>query len=234
MLERIDAYLLDRMSGAERSAFEADMSRDPELVTQVDAQRRIHDAVGYRQVSNILGQLGRNAQPRPARRIIVRMLAIAAGVVLLVCLGIVFLRQQPEEKQLFARYYEADPGMPTLMGAEQGMYVFMEGMVAYRSGKYDSALKLWAGLEDQTRFRDTLSFYRAMANIGLGKFDNAITDLEHTGRHGEFAHKRDWYLALALVRTGQYADAKTLLEEIRASQSPWRQPAEELLAHISR
>ncbi len=231
-LERIDAYLLHRMPDQERHQFETELDVNPALREAFEHQRAIADAIGYGQVQNALFTMypekGNNTL---RKKRFWRTLSIAAALAAVTCV-LYFLLSPPKYRKVFAEFYTADPGLPTLMGEDRQNYVFYQGMVDYKSGNDAAALRAWKSLVGSGRYPDTLTYYLAMASIGTGDYV-AATDYLKQEPNGAFALKRKWYLALATLRQGDVAQARLVFAEIAQQPGPYTDRARALLDRIN-
>lgn len=233
LLERIDAYLMDKMSPQERSQFEAELEARPELRKLLAEQQDIHDAIGYREVGKTLRKLGTQPAPlRTSRTRVITWIALAASVLIVVAMIFLLPARQPEHIRLYSEYYTPDPGLPTLMGEAERDYVFMQGMVAFKSGDFADALSQWQSLSAGERYRDTLPFYTGLAHMGLDEFDAARQHLERTSPDGAFAEKRQWYLALILIHEEELDAARALLRTLSDRPGRFQAQAGELLRRM--
>ena len=233
ILERTDAYLLGRISPSEKAEVETSLRSHPEYAEALHGQRMIMDALGYRQMHGHLHAVfEHSALPVRRRFTLWSVMAVAAG--LLVILFLVFQTNQrlPASDALYAEFYLQDPGLPTLMGEPSRSRTFDEGMVLYKTGAYTEALSLWSGLATPGNTSDTLSFYLAMAHLGNAGYAQAAALLEEIPGESAFAHKKLWYRALLALRDGDHAQARALLTAVSSSPGLFQGQAEKLIRRI--
>lgn len=220
--DKIERYLLGQLSPEEAGLFEKEMAADAALRAEVDAMRDMILSIEYAglksnlQAYKIEGAADtspKEAQPRQgeAKRIGLfsrKIIAIAAGLALLITAGIFALRQDGSD---IDKLFYADPGLPTVM-SETKQYEFYDAMVDYKMGKYELALEKWgrtAGIG-----ADTLAYYRAMAMIQLEDFAGAEEKLRSIPDSSSLAMKADWYLVYVLLQSDRREEAKTLLKQL--------------------
>jgi hypothetical protein len=235
ILDRIDDYLVHRMSHADRMQFEEDMKNDPELANTFHELQEIHHAIGYNQAEQALKHAHQKMHvvSTSRRRIIPGiLLAIAASAALLIALFFLLSRSQSEQAKLYAEYFSMDPGLPTTMDANKNEYTFYQGMVEYKSGDYQSAITRWEGLKGGDRYVDTLSFYLGMAHLGLDQLHQAESYFNESGSSDPFKDKRAWYSALIALRAGDVASARVTLQSLASRPGDFQKQAEALLQRI--
>jgi hypothetical protein len=218
-LDQIDEYLMDRMSAEVRTQFETALVADPALANTVEELRQIKHAIGY--------QLYRRR-----RKTMYLLAAIAACV--LVCVGVFFMNsaEKPRGTKLYTEYYSQDPGLPTLMDSGTEEYVFYQGMVDYKSGNYRAALERWHSVDGSNQYADTLTFYMAMAHLGLNDLAQAFDHLAQVNESGPFGQKRNWYSALIALKHGDLQTTRQLLEPLSTSPGLFQQRAVTLLDRL--
>ena len=148
-----------------------------------------------------------------------RTLAAAASFAGIFFLGW-WMMQSPvnSEDQLFADAFYTDPGLPTPM-SETNNYNFYDAMVDYKMEKYDLALEKWNKPSLQIG-KDTLNFYKGMALVNKGDFQQSISILNKIDKSSSFYDKANWYKVRILIDQGKYQEAKALLETIPKSTNP--------------
>lgn len=139
----------------------------------------------------------------------------AAAAVLVVIFGILWMMQSINSpEKIFATHFEADPGLRTVMGAEND-YDFYEGMVAYKRKEYKEAINWWQKLLPEKENNDTLNYFLGIAFLAQGNAEKSLEYLEPAKKFNEGIFKEDaaYYTALAKIKLGQIEAAKQLLKE---------------------
>lgn len=155
-------------------------------------------------------------------------LAIAASILFFLCLGAwgIWFRQPIHEK-LFSHYFQPDPGLATVM-SQSASYDFEKAMVEYKNGQYQAALKTWTELLTQNPGNDTLIYFMGSAQMAMGKYEEAMKNLEQVANNTSSTFVRDacWYLGLYYLRVNDkqqaidyliksgYPEASELTDEI--------------------
>lgn len=224
--ELLERYVLDRMGPAERREFEHRLGNESELK---DAYQDCQDqiiAIGYAGLEEKLKsyrlpvektthehpEFTSDRKPLSLLRRSGLMKWIAAAAVVIIT-ALWFLLNGPGiwSEPDFDEIFYQDPGLPTPMSGT-GQYRFYDAMVDYKAGKYETALDKWEGVGGIGL--DTLTYYRGMAYMGLGKSDEALSLLESVAATSPLGEKTQWYRIYLLIQTNQYAQALALISTV--------------------
>ncbi len=226
--ERIEAYLLNTMQMQQRLQFEEEMSRDALLRREVELQRKLIAAVETGVLPMPQKQPSSAAQPaaRSGRSRFVWYAAAAVVAVFVASLWL-FRGQQPASQQLFATYFQPDPGLPVHMSSTSA-YTFYDGMVSYKEGDYMRAVLQWEQVASEQGYSDTLHYYIGVAMLNNNEPKVAQRHLTAVAEtEGAFRRKAIWYLALCYLRTGDDTNVAEWLRQI-----PDDERAADLLKHM--
>jgi len=104
----------------------------------------------------------------------------------------------------------------------------------YWDGKYREALTEFESLSAPVKDNDNLLFLKAECLMALGKVEEAVPAyaLILKSDKSRYIEVSAWHLALAYLKMGKTAQAKTQLQEIGRSGSKWRREATVLLKSI--
>jgi len=213
---QIDAYLQQQLTEQERTDFEAKMAEDAALRDQVAEQQRTIELIeweGARAVLQEVMQEKLSERPgvrRPVWRRLAPIMAIAAGVLVLLLINIFRPKAGPNE--LFQRYFSPAQGLPSLLGATDNP-AFEEGMISYKRAEYAEALRYWDTLAGATD-NDTIAFYTGLSELALGNAEMAISELDRSFSP-QFSEDAKWYRSLAHLKLGELEKARRLWEELR-------------------
>ncbi len=230
--ERIDQYLSGQMDIAGRKALEAEMANNIQLRNEVDLQRRLMQAVEIGTLGETASVADKAGSALPERAPFRHWLYAAAAIAVFVLgyLGWQFFKDSSHEPaDLYATYFYPDPGLPVTMRADSNVYLFNEGMVAYKEEQYDRALETWNALVRSGGETDTLRFYIAMAYLNTGNLNDASPALETfiADSQSPFHQRALWYMALIQVKEENFPAAVKLLEQVSEFDE-----AEQLLREI--
>lgn len=233
--EQIERYLLDQMADQEKSSFEAEMEKDQILAKQTEGLRnlilsseihglqesmdRFHD-----DLAEDVGKIKKLNAPFPLKRYL-----IAAAIGILILIGIFSLQNRgSQHEQLFASYFQADPGLITSMSSGNN-YEFNKAMVAYKEGKYKEAIGSWEKLYQNNPQNDSLNYFLGAAHLANEEAAKAILYLENLSplKESRFQEESFWYLGLAYLKSGEIEKAR---EFISKSDRPEKAKLLELLS----
>ncbi len=229
--ETIEAYVLDRMSRADRVAFEQRMASDGALRAEVELERENIRAVELggmeRLLKGIAAEERRTTDHGPNWS---RYAKYAAMIAVLIGGAVWWSLRSPVNERLFADHFVADPGLPVTMGAASAP-AFSDAMVSYKEGKYAEARSKWIPLLEQEPSNDTLRYYIASASLAEGDAQAAIPLFEELANDtaSVFQQKSAWSLFLAYVRSGDISKAQMIPFK---SDPEHEQEAREIIQHL--
>ena len=230
--DKMDRYLMNKMSARERQAFEEALRTDPDLARQLAAHREaiaLAKAMGDRTVKERIRQAGEKATEQIQRfgakhkknngTTWLFLLLLAALAFALVY----FFKKNKtvEPERIYASYYQA---LPLTFGDRGFEDLLSAASIAYGEKDYTKALQLFesavpanedakVGLAKGICHME-LQGYEEAGQILAGFIDDAL--------YGE--HCR-WYLALCLLQTGDSAQAKTHLQYLAQSDKRFQHAA---------
>lgn len=209
MKDRIDNYILGRMSNEERQAFEKEMSVNLELQEKVALHRDIVRAMRIERDKEYLQSLERDIKmqkitERRRRTFAMRISSIAAAACLVLGVFVHF------DTQSDYRQYGDSIELAISRGGDDSDKV----VVAIKDGNYDEALRLIAEAEAKPFVCDDTN--------------PEIVEAERD----EYQREQDelqWYKTVAYMRMGKYIKAKKLLKQIALSDSEYKDEAQAAL-----
>lgn len=209
MKDRIDNYILGRMSNEERQAFEKEMSVNLELQEKVALHRDIVRAMRIERDKEYLQSLERDIKmqkitERRRRTFAMRISSIAAAACLVLGVFVHF------DTQSDYRQY----GLGIELAISRGGGDSNKAAVAINEGHYDEALSLIAEGEAKPFVCDDTN--------------PEIVEAERD----EYQREQDelqWYKTVAYMRMGKYIKAKKLLKHIALSDSEYKDEAQAAL-----
>ena len=238
--ERIDNYLLGRMSEAERVAFERDLKTDAELKEEYECQKAIANAVQKVAMKDFLTQHAAERQEESSN---------------VVDLSTYFKQSTGKIRDFFS----SGQRVAWTLVSVAAMVVAIVGSVNYTSTLHTmqgNGMLAYAelstpvardGNELDTMIEDAYNL------IGEGEFDNATDAIEKAKgmvleslaqpaetEEDEYKHQvlqlklydLEWYEAIVLMRQGKVLKAKKVLNAISTSDSPYADAARNELNSI--
>lgn len=228
LLETIERYLKDAMALEERASFERRMEENEQLCQQVEDTRIIFSGIRKAVLEDKLNVLHEDlvkdkkiSQDSPkVFKLNFKTLSIAASVLILV--GGFWLFNRPSKNdRLFNTYFEKPIGLPTVMGGNTEHFEFLDAMVEYKIGDYDSAIKRWEALLSENQTNDTLQFYLGAAYLAKGNQEKAIPYLNEViaNNNSNFQNKGFYYLGMAYIKDEKWDLAKEMLQNTTAVEA---------------
>ena len=249
--ERIDNYLLGRMSEAERVAFERDLATDAELKEEYECQRAIANAVQKVAMTDFLTQHA--AERKKAEQLVAADLAEPDRNVI----DLTSLLSRISEK--VQGYFSSGQRVAWTLASVAAMVVAIVGSVNYTSTLHTmqgngmlAYSELSAPVARDGNELDTI-IEEAYNLIGSGEFDKATDAIEKAKavvldsiaqpvktEEDEYEHQvlqqklydLEWYEAIALMKQGKVIKAKRALEALATSSSPYADTARNELNNI--
>lgn len=209
MEERIDNYILGRMSNEERQAFEKEMSVNSELQEKVALHRDIVRAMRIERDKEYLQSLERDIKvqemtERRRRTFAMRISSIAVAACLVLGVFVHF------DTQSDYRQY----GLGIELAVSRGGGYSDKVAELINDGNYDEALSLIAEAEAKPFVCDDTN--------------PEIVEAERDEYHRE-QDELQWYKTVAYMRMGKYIKAKRLLKQIASSDSAYKDVAQAAL-----
>lgn len=213
--ERIDRYILGEMNEAERQAFEAEMSSDPELKKEYELQREIALAVQRVHLKRHMQDIERKAKNERRRRIkTISMWSISAAIAF-VCIVGVDTKWSSDLRDASAIYYAETVMPPSRSDNDVDFHLSM----AYKyigEDNYDVA----------TQCLDAASFF-----IEHQLHYNVPTEEYEYNKEVVLMKKQDveWYRMLVLMKQGKIFKSRKVLKNIAESDSRYADDARQIL-----
>lgn len=227
--ERIDNYLLGRMSEAERVAFEKDLATDEELKEEYECQKAVANAVQKVAIKDFLTQHAAERQAESnnvidlstyfkqasgkireffssGQRVVWTLASVAAMVVAIV--GSVNYTSTLNTMQGNGMLAYTELTVPVSRDGNELDALIEKAYTLIGAGNFDTAL-------------DTIRSAKAMANEGL---EALVVTEEDEYEHQVLQQKLydlEWYEAIVLMRQGKVFKAKRMLKSIASSSSPY-------------
>lgn len=209
MEERIDNYILGRMSNEERHAFEKEMSVNSELQEKVALHRDIVRAMRIERDKEYLQSLERDIKvqemtERRRRTFAMRISSIAAAACLVL-----------------------------------GVFVHFDTQSDYRQYGLGIELAISRGGGDSDKVAELINdenYDEALSLIAEAEAKPFVCDDPNTeiieAEQDEYRREQDelqWYKTVAYMRMGKYIKAKRLLKQIASSDSEYKDEAQAAL-----
>lgn len=240
LMDRMDKYLEGAMSEEEIKAFESELQTNSELARAFEQHKETIltiESIGMKdEIAEVIRQ-NRNQSEKKARTVSFNRSAIAVAASLVILIGAFFFLKPSGTSSglsLYSSLYQADPGLPTLMGATDNP-IFSDAMVSYKEGKYQEALESFNVLSVANPGNDTLAFYQGICYLELNQTQESIQSFDQIDPSKPiWGNKAEWYKAMAWLKADQVQNAREILEQIAADNNHrYEKEAQSALERIS-
>lgn len=211
--EKIESYLLKSMSNSQQKIFEKELSENKALSAKFHTVKSMVNGIeeiAFREnLEGIHQEWEANASESQKKSWIWIRYSIAASIILVIgFFSWLFWLRPDVSEQLFATYYQADPGLVTAMGGSME-YEFDRGMVDYKTGNYPAAIQRWEDLIQENPGNDTINYFLGAAHLELNNTTPAKHYLQKVleSDGSKFKEEAIWYLALVNVLERDYEKA---------------------------
>lgn len=219
-IERIEQFVLDKMSDQQAEAFRKELEQSPVLRDKYAEVKALIEAVEEGALRENLEQFHQQMETefpasKSTRHLSSYYWAAAAAIVLLIAAAVwILYPQETVHQKLYAQFYQEDPGLITAMSSE-GQYEFDRAMVDYKSGNYREAIERWEKLIIKKADNDTLNYFLGVAHLALEETGPAISYFEIVSQlpEGRFSDDNYWYMALAYLKQGKIEEAVGKLDK---------------------
>jgi tetratricopeptide (TPR) repeat protein len=229
----IEGYLEGSLNEDERTEFEEELASDRELQLLVRLHYEVNQSIRDEGLHKLKDELEKIRAVRSGRVRSVRLLSVAAAVIIIPALAFglrLLLNSERSPLTTFNKYYtpyEVDFVMRSEMPDDE----LDKGLSEYSEGNYAEAIQIFTALSDSSYM---IGFYRGIAYLGNKDFAEAIAAFREIpeDRRNLFSDHRDWYLSLALIATGNYQDASVILAGLQSEKGMYSDRAGHLLRMI--
>ncbi len=238
IFETIERYLADSLSKDEVTQFEARMANDPELQQEVAMHKALHQTLSDQDTLDFKEKLGRirkemkSEEPKVKKLIFSSPLRIAAAIIVLLGVGVLFWNPAPNDKiqDLYAEHYTPFPIEDITRGNTNT--TLQKIMKNYRNGQYDSVV---AVLEKNTNMVELqeLQIYLGNSYLNTDQIQKAIAQFESISKQSGYYEASRWYLSLAYLKEKDTPKVKEVLEKIIGYKGVYKDNATQLLQALS-
>jgi len=218
--ERIDNYLLGRMTEAERAVFEQDMANDPDLREEYESQKELANAVQRAAMKDFLMDHSRKRAIRKVhdlrsffssgRRLTWAIASVAAILIAVVGVGNYTSTVGSLQRNGQTAFSQLD--IPLVRGGNDGDALLADAYRQLERGEYDVAIVTIG--QAMQKIKESLS----------AEVTSEETAYEHEVLQMQY-YDLEWYEAIAYMRQGKVFKARRALASISSSQSPYAQMA---------
>ncbi|MEO1517344.1 MAG: tetratricopeptide repeat protein [Bacteroidota bacterium] len=231
----IEKYLSNRLTEAEKQQFAHWMASDEDFQREVafhENLQRVTRAHERQQLKQRLQELDQqtNAKQPPARPQRGRWLGLA-GLLLLMCLSVYWLCNQPSNpEKIYAQYHSPFPNslQPVSRDRSDGS-LESRAFLFYENGRYEQALQQFESIAKDNP-RPDFGFYQGLTLLQLERFEEA-SELFEALKESDTQYRAEvhWYGALAHIRLGQLDEGRSNLRSLQQIRPDYKKEAIERL-----
>ena len=221
-IEQIERFLQGDMSPEEKQAFSDRLAGDAVLKQTTDEMEMLFLGIQEASLQERLNQYhedlsagSNNLKSIPKKSFSPKAWLAVAAVLIATAFSIWwFLLKTGKEDDLYARYFQPDPGLPTLMSTTE-TYTFDRAMIDYKTGAYAAAIKAWDSLLQLSPQSDTLHYFLGSAWLAMKESKKAIALFEKIIANPRSVFIKDayWYLGLVWLKEGDITKAKFFIRQ---------------------
>ena len=237
--DQILAYLNGEMTEEDKSEFEAVLQKDESLQKQLILIKVLQDDLDRARVIRHLRD-----KPAPVitlNRRFIKPLMLAAGVVLLAGLGLLFIKnKESQPDSLFYTYYEKPLRLPAMKMGSLNPHSFLNhcqyAMASYASGDYETTLANLTKLKARFANNDSLQFYLGICYIELGQPDSAAFYFDKLllQSSGEYKDASGWYRLLVYLQEEKPDEAAVFIQRKMPDNQLYKATIEEIKQALSK
>lgn len=220
--ERIDNYLLGRMSEQERQLFESELDTNPELSKELESQRQIANAVQRAAMSSFLKQHAGQRSNKyrnlfsSTRRVVWTITSIAAMLVLVI--GFVKYNKTASTFKNEGLLAYNNIEIPIARDGNQIDSLISQAYTLIGQGEYKQA-------KDAMTIADrNIREYLAIKHTTLAEEEAYVQHILQ-----QKLYDLEWFNAIILMRKGKVTKAHIALKDISNSDSPYSNSAKSIL-----
>jgi tetratricopeptide (TPR) repeat protein len=204
-IEKIEDYAENRLTNAERQAFETRLTLEPDIREEFDLYQALASGLKEAGRQTLRNKFRERDMQMKKRRKTRFSLAAAATVVLLIGSWLILAYSDQGHKTLAERFYEKEKGLPVVLG--ESTDIFSSSMSLFKTGQYQSSLNDLHEIEKKSGATDTTNYFIGVLEYELGNYFHACGRFEKVHRSSAFFDKAQYRLALSLIMRNEAKEA---------------------------
>ena len=222
--DKIDLYLLGRMSEAEAAEFSSELNRNSDLKTSVEIRKAILAELENEYKADLKKRLQLHDKSN-SRRLQKRKLIQAAAVLIVVLVGTLFLLNRNNSMD-FAEYDLYEEGIPNFMNQDNEKIQFHQAMNHFKMGDFENSSDEFQSLLNQGISSDTILYYTGVSYYRTEELREAQNFLNEIDSGSSFYRKAQFRSSVINYQLGETDKAVLQLETIAADPAnPYHEQA---------
>ena len=227
-IELIETYFEGKLSDAEKTAFEARLAIDSDFKEEVELYKNIVAGIKENGAANLKAKLKLVDEELDREPVIIKLesrkssqvkyLAIAASVVLIICISVYWnISSKSNLSELAIAYYEKDKGLPNEMSVTEDQ--LSDVMASYKNGDYIKSKNRLNDLLKNNTTNDTLRYYFGITNFELKDYRAALASFNMIGSESKYYEKAQYRLVLIELFLNDKQIALNKIDECLANKN---------------
>jgi hypothetical protein len=241
----IEQYLEGTLTAEERKTAEERAASDNEFNELIMLHQEVNESIRDKDFHSFRLLLEELSNENPGKAVSSRTkgfrfysLRIAAAIILILAAGITIryaFFNQVNAEQLFLKYYEsydADAISRSGISDEQNLN---QAMISYEQKDFEIAIVLLDKILAENRDHYMARFYKGLVLLETDSPAEAIESFKAIPYMWDSAYSehRDWYLAMALLRNNNVAEADSILRKIISENGYYAKKAKKVSSRIN-
>lgn len=247
----IERYLDGTLNEEDRRKVEERAGRDPGFHELIRLHREVNESIRDNdlfELNQLIKKVSEqyftssdyllNEQAVQPRNFLYRyFLRIAVMLIFLASGGIILkmtLFNSTSSVKLYHKYYTVYNADVVFRSAQPEVSEQDKAILCYDQGKYADALQLLTTIIQNDPHNMQALFYRGLACLETGNTDCAVTSFREIpdNWNSPYSEHRNWYLALAMLKSDNPTAAADVLREISAANGYYHKQAEQILRKL--
>jgi hypothetical protein len=234
MEELINKYFEKTLTEKELVEFNEKLETDNEFNAEFEFQKSVQSAIRSKERAEIKNLVASFEKPKQQNG----WWKYAAAAVVFIIGGWVVFQQflgKSDTSKLYLSYYQTYPNViaPNVRG-ESEETLKTKAFAAYDSGDFQTSAQLFGKLKAQVG-EDYATFYEGISYLEINKPEKTIALFENekfNSAKTQLENYRQWYLALAYLKTNKRDSSKQILKQLSITDNPQKEQALKLLDEL--
>lgn len=234
----IEKYLDGDITQEEMKEFEQKLQSSREFDDELRLQEMVKSAITAsakaklkKELRTLLQKTRTEKVRKPVPR---RVYWIAASIVAIFSVTLVFTQMNQPEERLFKEFYSPYPITPSTRGDDLSLYI--NALVLYNEGSFQKALPLFEEIIGAHPEDFSAQVILGNCHLNLGDVETAKEVFQQVRKNGTGQSKSEatWYMALILLKEEKNEEAIKLLDSLIVGQTIYSGRAEDLLIQMNK
>jgi predicted transcriptional regulator YheO len=242
-IEEMEGYIYNELSDEEMALFEAELSANQDLLSEIDLIRNVDQALmesdvvqlrhKLQEISGEIASRKRTERSFVARIKVRKMVLSSVAASLILLLGLTgILSSRSSEGELYEKFYSAyqTTGIARSSGVSSNQSLTL-ALQKFDSQDYEAALRLLQDVVSRDDDNMVGHFYSGVSFQETGKYQNAIREYETViiDKDNLFVEQANWYIGLCYLQTNENKKAYRQFKKIAQHDGFYQLKAQAIL-----